>query len=98
MINLPLGFIKYFVFSSKYSLGITASITCFFISLSISSFFTSGSCCVDINTVYTRIGVIFPFSSLYSTVTCVFPSGLKYLISPFFLTSVSFKDNFKAIK
>ena len=96
--NLPLGFIKYLVFSSNIFLGITGSITYFLISFLIVSFVTPSSCWVEIKTVSTLTGITFPFSSLYSTVTWVFPSGLKYLISPFFLTSVNFRDNFKAIK
>ena len=78
---------KNFVFSSTIPSGMIGSKTYFLISSWICSCVTSGSCCVESTTASRRFGV--PFSS-YSTVTWVFPSGLKYFNVPSFLTSVSF--------
>ena len=66
---------------------------------SITSFFNfswliSSSCCVETN----MVSILFGLSFSYSTVTCVFPSGLKYLISLFLLTSVNLLDNLCAIE
>ena len=83
--NLPVGLIYIFVFSSIMQLGtialITFSVTSF-LNVSIS---TSALCCVDIKIVSILLGLLFS----YSTVTCVFPSGLKYGIVFSFLTFVN---------
>jgi len=46
---------------------------------------TPGSCCDETTTVLTAIGL----PSSYSTVTCVLPSGLRYLRVRSFLTFAS---------
>ena len=77
------------VSSSSNSAGITAFITCSIKSLLIVSLSTSSPCWVDISIVWT-LTTLFPS---YSTVTWVFPSGLKYSKVPFFLTSVNLLDS-----
>ncbi len=49
----------------------------------------AGACWVEITTVSSRTGSF----SAYSIVTCVFPSGLMYGISPLCRTSASFRDS-----
>ena len=90
----PVGLMKYFVSSSTISAGMISSNTYFLISSWICSCVTSGSCCVEHTTASIRIG--FP-SSLYSTVTCVFPSGLKYGRVPSLRTFVSWRASLCAM-
>ncbi|RHN73841.1 hypothetical protein MtrunA17_Chr2g0302941 [Medicago truncatula] len=96
MTKRPEGFKWKMVFSSRYFSGITGLITCSFKSAAISSLVTVSSCCVEIRTVWTRIGTMAPLSLKYSIVTWVFPSGLNQGHVPFLRTSVSLAPNLVA--
>ncbi len=56
--NLPVGFMKYFVFSSNNSAGTIVLITCSIKSFSIVFLSTSGPCCVEITIVSILTGLL----------------------------------------